>query len=449
MINLGDIVEVAIEDISSLFEGVARITEDKLVVFVPQGLPGEKLKVEIIQKNKNYLKGKIIEIIEPSKFRIKPKCALYNACGGCEVQNIDYNYSILLKNNIIKKIFSSLVDENKIFPTIKSPNIEQYRKKVQMPCSQTKNSKRILIGYYKKNSHDLVNIKFCPIVPTIMNEINEFIRNNCPVSCFVEKTKKGLLKHVIARFNQKDELILTFVFNDNKFKNKDFELFCKNLAQKFPSIKGIFVNLNPNQTNVILGEFTLKILGKDAIVEQLDKFYYKIGPLSFFQVNTSAASQLFRIVKDAIKDNSTILDAYGGVGAIGIYLGDKAKKITLVEVNNEACKLAKENYGLNKIKNYEIFSGDALNHLDNFKNEGKTFDYVILDPPRKGCDKKTIDSIKDLSNNIIYVSCNPQTLKRDIIYLTELNYKVEFIKSVDLFPYTHHIECVCKLVKEK
>ncbi len=448
MINIGDIIEVEIEKMTSLFEGVARYSNDKLVVFVPQGLPQEKLKVEIIQKNKSFLRAKIIEIIKPNKNRIKPLCALYNACGSCEVQHCTYNYSLLIKDDIIKDIFCSIIDKNKIYPIIKSPVLDQYRKKVQFPCTQTKNSKRILMGYYKKNSHNLTNIKFCPLIPSIMNEINEFIRDNCPVSCYVEKTKKGLLKNTIARFNHKNDLIITFVFNDKRFKNKDFELFCQKLVEKFPIVKGVFVNLNPNNTNTILSETTIKIIGCDCIVEQLDKYSYKIGPLSFFQVNPAAACELFRIIRDNIKDNAAILDAFGGVGAIGIYLKEKVKKTTLVEINKEACKLAKENYELNRVQNYEIFSGNALNHLEDFKKQGRAFDYVLLDPPRKGCDKNTLSLIKELTKNIIYVSCNPQTLKRDIIYLIEEGFKVEFLRSIDLFPYTHHIECVCKLSKE-
>ena len=212
--------------------------------------------------------------------------------------------------------------------------------------------------------------------------------------------------------------------------------------QEFPLIKGVFANLNNEKTNKILSEIDIKIKGEDFIIEKLENKSFKIGPSSFFQVNPFATCELFNVVKAQISENSTILDAYGGVGVIGIFVSDKASKIVLVEENKNAISMAKDNFKLNKIENYEIYEGDAKKHLVNFQKEKRVFDYVILDPPRQGCSKEALETLSKLAKKIIYVSCNPITLRRDMSYLIEDKFIPKFVQGVDLFPYTHHIESV-------
>lgn len=430
------------------FEGLTRVGEDKFVVFVKNALVNDELKIKITSKTKSYARGEIVEIITPSKHRIKPFCALYNACGSCEAQICEYDFLVNQKSEILKDIFRNVLDEKDIYPVIKSPKTLEYRRKIQYPCTSTKNSKRMLMGYYKQNSHDLTNIKFCPIAPNLMNKIAQFIRDNFPLDCYFEKKHTGALRHVISRFNLENELLITFVVNSIKV-DKKLSVFAQKLVNEFSEIKGVFVNLNPDKTNKILGNQTFKILGDDYIIESLDDKKFKIGPTSFFQVNPSAAVELFKIVKDNIEPDSTILDAYGGVGAIGVFVSEKAKKITLVEEDKKAVELAQENFKLNNIENPEILSGDASTHFLNFEKEKRIFDCVILDPPRQGCTKEGIEAISKIAKEVIYVSCNPQTLKRDLSYFIEKGFKPQFVKGVDLFPFTHHIEAVCKLVKEK
>lgn len=447
MIKLNDIIEVEVEKMTYGGDGLCRYGEDKFVVFVKDSVVGDKLKVKIVLLNKKFARGEVVEIITPSKYRKKPICALYNACGSCNCQNYDYEFLIEQKTNVLKDIFKNVIPEEKIYSVIKSPEIEQYRHKIQFPCKMTKNSKRILLGYYKENSHDLTNIKFCPIQPTIINEIAQFIRDNFKLDCYDEKTHKGLLKNVLMRINSlKTELLLVLVLNcrENDLINYESEIFkfSKKIASQFGIVKGIFLNFNPSKTNKILSDETLKIQGQDFIIETLEDKKYKLGSTSFFQVNPSSAINLFNVVKENIKENSTVLDAYGGVGAIGIWLKEKASKITLVEENNNAILMAKENFKLNNIENYEIFEGDAKAHFLNFEKENKKFDYVILDPPRSGCDKDGLKAISKLAKNIIYVSCNPQTQRRDLSYLLEDGFKPKFVQGVDLFPYTHHIESI-------
>lgn len=449
-----DVIDVKIEKLVYGGMGLARYGSENFVVFVRNSVVDDVLKVKITNINKKFAHSEIIEIIEPSKHRIKPLCPIFNACGSCQNQNCDYDELINQKTNILIETFSNIIDKSKIYKVIKSPDIVSYRHKVQYPCRQTKNSKRVLMGYFRQNSHDLTNIKFCPMQPDIINKISQFIKDNYHLGCYDEKKDKGLLKNVLFRINSKeDELLLTLVLNCNengfnKIKH-EFGTFCDLLKAQFSIIKGIFVNLNPKKTNTILSDKTLKITGSDYIIETLKDKSYKIGPNSFFQVNPKGAEIIFDIVENNIENNSVILDAYGGVGAIGIYLKEKAKKITLVEQNSNAVLMAKENFKLNEINDFEVFEGDAKNHFINFKKQNRFFDYTILDPPRSGCDLSALEAILKISKNIIYVSCNPQTLKRDLIFLKENGFEPEFIQGVDLFPYTYHIECVTVLKKEK
>ena len=305
-----------------------------------------------------------------------------------------------------------------------------------------------MLGYYKQNSHDLTNIKYCPVQPEIINDIAQFTRDNFELDCFDEKSNKGLLKNVLMRISSfNNDILLTLVLNcnENDFINYEsaiFRFFKKIMAQ-FREIKGGFVNFNPKKTNKILSDETLKIAGDDFIIEKLGNKTYKIGATSFFQVNPKSAVNLFNIVKENIKPNSTILDAYGGVGAIGIYVSNLASKITLVEENKNAVSMAYDNFKINNIENYEILEGDAKKHFFDFEKKGRSFDYVILDPPRSGCEADGLKAISKLAKNIIYVSCNPQTLRRDMSLLIEEGFKPKFVQGVDLFPYTHHIEAVC------
>ena len=441
--NIGDIVELTIEKLVYQGKGLAKLGHDKFSIFVNGVLPDETVKAKIISINKHYANAELVEIIKQSAYRIKPFCALYNACGSCQIQITDYDYLIKLKTDILKDIFP----EFDIEPIIKSPKTLEYRCKTQYPCAQTKNSKRILMGYYKNQSHDLINIKFCPLQPDIINKIAQFIRGYFPLDCYSEKTHKGLLRHVLIRITTNNDILLTLVLNDNKTDNLLYD-FSKKIILEFPQIKGIFANFNQNKTNKILGNKSKKILGDDYIIEKLGDKKYKIGSESFFQVNPYSAQKLFDIAKENIKENSTILDAYAGVGAIGIYLKEKAKFITYVEENSEASKLAKENYKLNNIDNYEIYQGDAKKYFANFKKQNKRFDCVILDPPRSGCDKDGLLTISELSDNIIYISCNPATLRRDYLLLKENGFKIKLLKGVDMFPYTYHIECVMVLKKD-
>ena len=291
--KLNDVIEVVVEKSIYGGDGLARVGEDNFVVFIKDSIPNDKLKVKITSLNKKFARGEIVEIID-SPNRIKPFCALYNACGSCDCQIASYDFLIEQKSAILKDIFKNILDEDKIYPVIPSPVDKFYRHKVQYPAQQTKNSKRILLGYYKKNSHDLTNIKYCSVQVEIVNAIAQFIRDNWALDCYNEKSHKGLLKNILFRISSATgNILLTLVLNchENDFINHESAIFrfFKKITSQFKEIKGGFVNFNPKKTNKVLSDNTLKITGQDYIIEKLENKSYKIGATSFFQVNPKSA----------------------------------------------------------------------------------------------------------------------------------------------------------------
>ena len=455
MIKQNDQIELKIEKLTYEGSALGRYYSDEtpegFVVFVKNAAPGDFLKVKINKVNKNYALAQIVEILEPSSKRANPFCPLFNACGGCCYQYLDYDYLLEQKNNMLKEAFLKLDEQPEFLEPLKSPYDKEFRHKIQYRVSETKNSKRLLIGYFKEKSHDIVNIKFCPIQPHLADEIAQYLRENWTFGAYVEKAHKGLLRSLILRLSSDlKSALLTFVINLKKDEfsryEKDVKDFCVEFASKFPQIKGISVNFNSDKTNNIIGEDFLNIYGDNFIYETLEssdfKRTYKISPASFFQVNPFCALELFNEVKKNIKENSTVLDAYGGVGAIGIWVSDRARKIYLVEENPQAVCDAKENFKLNECKNYEVFLGDAKEQFRKFLKEKKKFSHVIIDPPRKGSDREALELLSKLTDCIIYVSCNPQTLVRDIKILQSFGYKAKTVRGADMFPYSYHIESV-------
>lgn len=443
--NINDELTVTIEKLSNLGTGIARV--DGFVIFVENACPQDEVKVRIAKINKNYANAKIVEILNPSIHRVEPFCAMQKVCGACQLQFIDYDYQLELKRQIVEDAIRSIggfdIDIPKPIP---SPEIRTYRHKVQYPVSQTKVSKRILAGYYKPSSHEIVNIKHCPIQPVICDEIVEFIRVKCfdyGISGYNEKKHAGDLRHIVLRVSAATgKVLVTLVVNSKKVfpRLKDF---CSEIFAEFKEVAGVCVNFNTKKTNVILGETTECVCGKDYIKERLLDKTFRIGANTFFQVNPKSAENIFAYVKKYIKDNfdnPTVLDAYAGIATFGISVSDVAGKVVSVEENRESIEKAREVLELNNIKNVELHCADTAKFC---KKTMRKFDVIILDPPRKGCTKDSLDEALRLSKGtIIYVSCSPATLARDLKYLCEKGCSVKCIQPFDMFCHTYHIENV-------
>ncbi len=445
--DIPEILTVEIEKLSNLGFGIARL--NGYVIFVEGACPGDIVRIRVGKKNKNFANAKVIEVVEPSKDRVEPICPMQKVCGACQLQFIDYNAQLKFKKQIVEDSMGILGDV-KVLNTIPSPRVTEYRHKIQYPVAETRDSKRILAGYYKPASHELVNIKYCPIQPSYCDSIIEFIRiatQDCGISGYNEKRHVGDLRHVVIRtsaYSGKSLIIL--VVNSTKVFDK-----LKNLAQKiyteFNDITGVGVNFNPKKTNLILGNETQILFGESFIEEKLCDKIFKIGAETFFQVNPYTANNIFEFVKTYISENFVsplVLDAYAGISTFGICLSDVAKKIVTVEEVKASTDLASRIIKENGIKNVEIHNMDAGKFFEKELNtKGRSFDVTVLDPPRKGCTQESLDyALKLTKGKIIYVSCNPATLARDLKYLVEKGCKVEFVQPFDMFPHTYHIENV-------
>lgn len=449
----GDILEVTPEKL--VYEGSALAKIDGFPIFIDDACPKDKLKIRIKKANKNFAVGEIIEILEPSPHRVKPVCPVHNVCGGCGWQFIDYDFQLEQKTNIVYETVKKITGEEiEVKPALRSPETREYRSKVQYPVSQTKVSKRLLAGYYKKGSHELVNIKYCPIQPKIIDKITEFIRQTAQeleITGYNEKTKKGELRHIVYRYSKSEnECVVIFVVYHTRLSDK-FKKLAKKVMEEFAHVKGCLINYNTTLGNLIMTDDTRKIQGENHILEKMDGKTFKISANSFFQVNVGSAKNIFDTVKDIIAQNypdSRILDAYSGVSSFGIWLSDIAKEVVSVEEAPSATKDAADNIELNNITNLTAINGDAKKIFEDLIDKGETFDVTLLDPPRKGCEKESLDfAIKLSKKAIIYVSCNPSTLARDIKYLHENGFKTKYIQPVDMFCHSYHIESVAWLEK--
>ena len=447
--NVNEEYITEIEKLSNSGEGICRI--NGCVVFVKNACPQDKLKIKITHVSKNYSTAEITEIIKPSAHRTEPFCPLQKVCGACQLQYIDYDYQLEIKRQIVKDALHSIGGIDIEVPkTVPSPNNKCYRHKVQYPISQTKVSKRLLAGYYKQQSHEIINIKYCPIQPEICDDIIEFIRENAHefrISGYDEKTHTGDLKHIVLRISSSNgKALVTLVINNNK-TTKNIEDFSKAIFEYFENIAGVCVNFNPKQTNVILSDKTVCLVGQDFIEEKILDKTFKIGADTFFQVNPKSAENIFSYVRQEIEKNNTptVLDAYAGIAVFGILVSDNAKEVVSVESNKSSIEKAQDVLSLNNINNVELDAEDTTKYLKSIK---KKFDITILDPPRKGCTKESLDEVVNhTKDKIIYVSCNPATLARDLKYLIEKGFKLETIQPFDMFCHTYHVETVAIIKK--
>lgn len=440
--HVNDEFDVNIESYSNLGQGIAKI--DGQVVFVENVCPEDFVKIKITKVNKNFANAKVLQVITPSKFRYNPICPMQKVCGSCQLGFIDYDYQLKLKKQFvedaIKRIGGIDIEINDVIP---SPKTQNYRQKIQYPVCQTKNSKRILAGYYKPQSHEIVNIKYCPIQPSVCDEIIEFIKENAPkygISGYDEKHHTGDLKHIVIRGSEySGKFLVTLVLR--QMPPKAIKL-TNILFEQFQEVSGVCINFNDKKTNVILGDRTECVAGVDFVEEKILDKVFKIGADTFFQVNPKSAENIFKYVKDEVLkfENPTVLDAYAGIATFGIVVSDVAKSVVSVESNKSSIEKAKEVLRENNIKNVELFAQDTVKYLKSVK---KKFDITILDPPRKGCSEESLEeTLKHTSKEIIYVSCNPATLARDLKYLTEKGCKVESIQPFDMFCHTYHVETV-------
>ena len=436
-------------------EGIAKI-DNKYPIFIEGALKGEKVKVRIVKVNKNFAYGKLMEVLEASEERVNPPCAIYKRCGGCKLQHASYKAQLDFKWDRVKDCVSKI---GKLDPSIvKYPlgmeNPWRYRNKVQLPIGLINGE--VKIGFFAPRSHDIIDMESCLIQDEIGDKVVKLTRewiekfNIRPYNVDGEYDEKGIVRHIMIRRGfTTNEVMIVLVTNGEKLPHK--EEFVDLMVKNIPGIKSVIQNINLKKTNVILGLESKTLWGEDTISDYIGDFRFNISPLSFFQVNPIQTEVLYgKALEYAnLTGNEEVFDAYCGTGTITLFLSQKAKKVYGVEIIPQAIDNAWINAKENKVENVEFFVGESEVVIPDLINKGVKADVVVVDPPRKGCDKKLLDAITNINaKKIVYVSCDPSTLGRDLQVLEENGYKTLEVQPVDMFPNTSHVENVAKLIKK-
>ena len=437
-------------------EGIAKI-DNTFPVFIEGALVGEKVKVKIVKSKKSFAYGKLIEIVEESKERCTSECGIYKKCGGCKLQHSTYKEQLKFKHERVKDCISKIgkLDESLVKFPLGMEEPWRYRNKVQLPIGLVNGE--LKIGFFAPRSHEIIDMETCLIQDEVADKVvqltREWIKKNNikPYNVDGKYDESGILRHVMIRRGFKtDEVMVVLVTNGAKLPNKDE--FIKLMVDNIPGIKSIVQNINSKPTNVILGQECITLWGEPTISDYIGDFKFNISPLSFFQVNPIQTEVLYGKALEyaELSGDETVFDAYCGTGTITLFLSQKAKKVYGVEIIPQAIENANINAKENNVDNVEFFVGESEIVIPDLINKGIKADVVVVDPPRKGCDVKLLNAITNINaERIVYVSCDPSTLARDLAILEENGYKTTTVQPVDMFPHTAHIENVALLIKER
>ena len=454
MLEKGKIYKFEIIDVGINFEGIAK-ADDGLTVFIPGTLNNEVVNAKVIKVNKSYALAEVEEYITKSNARCDEDCNSYSLCGGCAARHMDYDKTLDIKlSNTKSTLKKQDVDTTKIDSIYGMGNPYYYRNKLQYPVRYL-NGKTVM-GMFAKSTHDIVQNEECLIQDKITHEVAHSLFKLIVDNGFIgydEKTCAGDIRNImVRRGTHTDEIMCVVVINNKKLVNDTrWNKIITQITEEYAEICSFILNINEKNTNVILSDDNICIYGKEYITDKIGEYTFKITADSFFQVNTIQAEVLYSVLKEKLELDKAknLLELYSGVGSIGIFLSDCVKDVYSVEIVESATEAAKENARINNVNNIINVNGDATKETLNLVKEGKFFDYIVVDPPRKGLDLEGIELILKLKpSKIGYVSCNAATLARDLKLLCTDNYDIQSIDLVDMFPWTHHVEC-CSVLKLK
>ena len=432
-------------DLDSEGNGVCKI--DDFIFFVKGPLKGERVSIKIDKLNKNFGLASLNQIYIKSPYRVKPICDYYDKCGGCNLMHFNYMMHANYKKHVVKDLLSRIGKiECSVNDTISMEDPRYYRNNIQLFFGMENN--KVTLGFYGKKSHNVVDINECIASPKITSRLIPFVKRIVEVNkttIYNPKTKKGCLKSLMVRINKNNELMLCFITNSEKLEKE--EILIKELTNKFPSIVSILHNINVGDSPLHLGDKTRTIYGKKCLSDTIFDNLYEIDINSFYQVNHSQMEKLYSKVFEylSLNENDTIIDAYCGIGTISLLASKKCKMVYGIEVVKEAIINANKNKELNNITNAEFILGKAEDKIEELVKE-KTINALIVDPPRKGCEEAFLKSIVGIEK-IVYVSCNPSTLARDLKYLKDFN-DIKEVTPVEMFPNTNHVETDCLLLRK-
>lgn len=440
------------EDLTNEGNGVTKV--NKYPIFTPYILPGEEAKIRVVKVNKNYGYGKLLSIQKRSENRVVPPCNVFYQCGGCQIQHMNYEAQLTMKRNYVENVFKRIGQINDVIvhPVLGMKDPWYYRNKIQIPVGEKDGS--LITGFYRERSHDIIpDMDTCLIQNKHGNQVVQTIReiaNDLKIPAYDEKEHSGVLRHIIVRTAYETNDTMVILVTRTKKLPHETE-FVNRLTNEFPEIKSIVQNINRFRTNVILGDEERIMYGDDFIIDQIGELKFKLSAKSFFQVNPQQTEVLYKKALEyaKIESDDIVIDAYCGIGSISLFLAQKAKKVYGVEIVPEAIQDAKNNAVLNGIDNIEFVVGKAEDVMSKWKNSGMKPDVIVVDPPRKGCDEKLLHAMIAMQpERIIYVSCNPATLARDLRILEDGGFKTIEAQPVDMFSQTHHVEVVTKLVRK-
>lgn len=444
------LARLTIESLSSDGSGVGRL--DGKAVFVPATAPGDDATVKIVKDMGRYAFGIVEELHIPGPGHIQPDCPVYRPCGGCCFRHLDYETEAHAKEGFVVDAFRRLggFDALPVLPLLTGPLTDRYRNKVQFPVGYDKDG-NVTFGFYAGRSHRLVPCRDCLLQPKSLNDIAAavcaFLQAH-RIPLYNEEAHRGLVRHIFLRQGwHSGQVLLCLVVNGRNLP--DSERFCAELTAQFPQIKTIVLNVNRQKTNVITGEECIPLFGAGYIEDTMCGVPVKLGPLSFYQVNTPAAERLYAVAREfaGLQPTDTLLDLYCGMGTIGLSMADDCGALVGVEIVPEAVESAKANAAMG-VQNARFLCADAGQAAAQLAAEGLSPQVICLDPPRKGCDAATLDAVLAMApRRVVMVSCNAATAARDCRYLADRGYRPVKVQPVDLFPRTKHVETVVLLSK--
>lgn len=446
-----DLVTLEIEDCGIDGEGIGKA--DGFTVFVKDAVIGDTVTAKIIKAKKNYGYGRLMEVLKPSPYRVKPKCEFARQCGGCQLQALTYDQQLVFKTNKVKGHLERIggFTDIPMEPIIGMDELFHYRNKAQFPVGRNKEGK-IVTGFYAGRTHNIIENRDCALGVAENKEVLDRViahMEKYGIEPYNEATGKGLVRHVLIRYGYfTKEVMVCLILNGNKIPKE--EQLVKSLCE-IPGMTSITINVNKKHSNVILGEEIGLLWGQEYITDRIGDISYQISPLSFYQVNPMQTQKLYAKALEYadLHGQETVWDLYCGIGTISLFLAQKAKFVRGVEIVPAAIENAKENAKLNGLENTEFFVGKAEEVLPReYKKNGVYADVIVVDPPRKGCDETLLETMIEMNpDRIVYVSCDSATLARDLKYLCERGYELRKVCPVDQFGMTVHVETVVLLSK--
>lgn len=441
-----DLIQVKIEDMGADGAGIGKM--DGFALFIKDAVIGDVVEAKIMKMKKNYGYARLMRVIEPSPFRVEPKCPVARQCGGCQIQALAYEEQLRFKENKIKNNLKHIggFEEILLEPICGMDEPFGYRNKAQFPVGTDRNGK-IVTGFYAGRTHSIIENRRCllgvPENEKILDAVVDFMEEE-QIPAYDEATGKGLVRHVLIRYGfATKEIMVCLVINGCKVRK--MEKLTERLV-KIPGMTSITLNVNTKKTNVILGDEIISVWGRDYIEDYIGEIKYQISPLSFYQVNPVQTKKLYEKALEyaALTGKETVWDLYCGIGTISLFLAQRAKKVYGVEIVPAAIEDAKRNSRINGIKNAEFYVGKAEEVLpERYERDGVHADVIVVDPPRKGCGRSLLDTIVKMEpERVVYVSCDSATLARDLKYLCERGYEVVKGQGVDQFPMSVHVEVV-------